>query len=316
MMDHRGLNGSYYSFCKGKVVGDDTYHCKECETCSGLDHWHSHRYSFSYPSLTRPLSHCLSLPPSLPPSLSLLPSLPPISPSGSLHVYSQPLSFLFFSPSLFSNRHKNVEAPCEPSQDSKLLYPIPLSGKLLATRCDVYVEREGRWRGDGGEMEREVEREMEGRGREWESGTCPLLTFFLILFLVFFSSHRLPVNESGNASGVDETDEPYWPSPKHIEGITPFLLFSYSSSFLLFSPLFFSSLVLSPSNKLDKRKISVRMEIGMISEASSVGVSPLFSTYSSPPPLLPSSPPPLLPLLLPSPLSPPPLLSSIILIPF
>ena len=153
---------------------------------------------------------------------------------------------------------------------------------------------EGRWRGggegDGGERE--------GVG-EWNMS---FINFLSYSFSCFFSSHRLPVNESGNASGVDETDEPYWPSPKHIEGITPFLLFSYSSSFLLFSPLFFSSLVLSPSNKLDKRKISVRMEIGMISEASSVGVSPLFSTYSSPPPLLPSSPPPLLPS------SPPPLL--------
>jgi hypothetical protein len=58
-MDHRGLSGNYYSFCKGKVVGDDTYHCKECKTCSGLDHWHSHRFSllsFSF----YPLSFSLS----------------------------------------------------------------------------------------------------------------------------------------------------------------------------------------------------------------------------------------------------------------
>ena len=94
MMDHRGLNGSYYSFCKGKVVGDDTYHCKECETCSGLDHWHSHRYSFSYHSPNLPLPLPPSLSPSLPPSLPL----PPLALFMSTHnlflSYSFPLLFL------------------------------------------------------------------------------------------------------------------------------------------------------------------------------------------------------------------------------
>eukprot|EP00026_Physarum_polycephalum_P005227 Phypoly_transcript_05258.p1 GENE.Phypoly_transcript_05258~~Phypoly_transcript_05258.p1 ORF type:complete len:537 (+),score=68.32 Phypoly_transcript_05258:190-1800(+) len=103
MMDHRGLSGNYYSYCKGKVVGDDTYHCKECKTCAGLDHWHS---------------------------------------------------------------HSHFNSAVAPPVNKKILYPIPLSGKLRPQ-----------------------------------------------------SSDRLHINETGNASGVDDMDQPQWPSPKPIEDI-------------------------------------------------------------------------------------------------
>eukprot|EP00026_Physarum_polycephalum_P005687 Phypoly_transcript_05722.p1 GENE.Phypoly_transcript_05722~~Phypoly_transcript_05722.p1 ORF type:complete len:570 (+),score=36.16 Phypoly_transcript_05722:85-1794(+) len=118
MMDHRGLTGSHFSFCKGKIVGDDVYHCKKCKICAGLDHWHSHSHK------------------------------------------------------------KNSEPPCEPD-NSKFLYPIPLSGKLHASHSD---------------------RQRESRSFDLVSGT-----------------KRGPnLNESGNASGVDDLDEPAWPNPKEI----------------------------------------------------------------------------------------------------
>jgi len=101
MMDHRGLTGSHYSFCKGKVVGDDTYHCRKCKLCAGLDHWHS-------------------------------------------------------------RSHKKSAEPPVTQEEKKFLYPIPLSGKLLATHTDR-----------------------------------PTL-----------------IDVSGNASGVDDMDEPVWPNPK------------------------------------------------------------------------------------------------------
>jgi len=67
MHDHRGLNGSkeytYYSFCKGRVLGDDFYHCKTCGLCVDRNHWH--QYSKKVEAAkgeTKPSSHPILLP--------------------------------------------------------------------------------------------------------------------------------------------------------------------------------------------------------------------------------------------------------------
>ena len=122
MIDHRGLGGRYYSFCKGKVVGDDTYHCRECKTCSGLEHWHSHRF----------------LPSLLP--LLLAKSIPfPFLSYFFLYCVANISLLLFFSSSSPPpcSHLKNAVAPCEPT-DKKFFYPIPLSGKLMATHSERY----------------------------------------------------------------------------------------------------------------------------------------------------------------------------------